>query len=132
MANLPDKSPIPAWKATVPRALLIQPLWLRIAHWINAASVVLMVLSGWQIYDASPIFPALKFPAQVTLGGWLGGALLWHFAGMWLLGANFVVYLAFNISSGRMRRKLLSIRFAALTSDLADVFRGKLEHDDLS
>ena len=49
----------------------IQPAWVRITHWINALAVVLMVTSGWQIYDASPIFPALQFPPTITLGGWL-------------------------------------------------------------
>lgn len=111
---------------------MIQPLWVRIAHWINAVSVVLMILSGWKIYDASPIFPALKFPASITLGGWLGGALLWHFAVMWLLVANFTVYMVINIASGRLRRKLLSMSFASIVGDAADVFRGRLKHDDLS
>ena len=111
---------------------MIQPLWVRIAHWINAVSVVLMILSGWQIYDASPIFPALKFPASITLGGWLGGALLWHFAVMWLLVANYLIYMGLNISSGRLRRKLLSISFTSLVGDIADVLRGRLKHDDLS
>ena len=59
--------------------LLVHPLVVRITHWINALAVVLMVMSGWQVYDASPIFPALQFPPSITLGGWLGGAL---FAGI--------------------------------------------------
>jgi thiosulfate reductase cytochrome b subunit len=63
----------------------IQPAWVRITHWINALAVVLMVMSGWRVYDASPIFPFLRFPSAITLGNWLGGALLWHFAVMWLL-----------------------------------------------
>ena len=79
----------------------IQPAWVRITHWINALAVVLMVMSGWQVYDASPIFPVLRFHSAITLGGWLGGALLWHFAVMWLLVVNFVVYLGLNIVSGR-------------------------------
>jgi hypothetical protein len=49
----------------------IQPAWVRITHWINALAVVLMVPSGWQICDASPIFPALQFPPAITLGSWL-------------------------------------------------------------
>ncbi|MGF6918290.1 hypothetical protein [Paraburkholderia sp. 40] len=63
---------------------MVQPGWVRITHWINAVAVVLMVMSGWQIYDASPIFPAIEFPPSITLGGWLAGALQWHFAVMWL------------------------------------------------
>ncbi len=111
---------------------IIQPAWLRITHWINALAVVLMVMSGWQIYDASPIFPALRFPAAITLGGWLGGALLWHFAFMWLLVANFLVYLGLNIASGRLRQKLLPIRFKSLANDLVAALRGSLGHEDLA
>ena len=104
----------------------IQPAWVRITHWINALAVILMVTSGWQIYDASPIFPALQFPSAITLGGWLGGALQWHFAIMWMLVANFLIYVGLNIASVRLRRKLLPITFKSLATDL--VAAG---HDDL-
>ncbi|MGF6995876.1 thiosulfate reductase cytochrome b subunit [Paraburkholderia sp. GAS32] len=110
----------------------IQPAWVRITHWINALAVVLMVMSGWQVYDASPIFPALRFPAAITLGSWLGGALLWHFAVMWLLVTNFLVYVGLNLASGRLRRKLLPLSFKSLTTDLVAALRGKLGHEDLS
>ncbi|HWY25042.1 MAG TPA: cytochrome b/b6 domain-containing protein, partial [Nevskia sp.] len=111
---------------------VIQPAWVRITHWINAFAVMLMVTSGWQIYDASPIFPALRFPSAITLGGWLGGALLWHFAIMWLLLGNFLIYLGFNIASARFQRKLLPIRFKSLASDLVAALRGTLGHEDLA
>ncbi|MDN7180335.1 cytochrome b/b6 domain-containing protein [Caballeronia sp. SEWSISQ10-4 2] len=110
----------------------IQPAWVRITHWINALAVVLMVMSGWQVYDASPIFPALRFPSVITLGGWLGGALLWHFAVMWLLVANFVVYIGLNFATGRLRRKLLPISFKSLATDLVAARRGTLGHEDLT
>ena len=61
-------------------------------HWINAVAMVLMIMSGWQIYNASPLFD-FRFSHSITLGGWLGGALLWHFAAMWLLMVNGLVYL---------------------------------------
>jgi thiosulfate reductase cytochrome b subunit len=110
----------------------IQAGWVRITHWINAFAVVLMVMSGWQVYDASPIFPALRFPSAITLGGWLGGALLWHFAIMWILVANFLVYLGLNLASGRLRRKLLPISFKSLAADLVAALRGRLGHEDLT
>ena len=110
----------------------IQPAWVRVTHWINALAVVLMVMSGWQVYDASPIFPAVQFPPAITLGGWLGGALLWHFAVMWLLVANFLVYLALNIASGRLRRKLLPLSIKSLAADTLAALRGRLTHGDLS
>lgn len=110
----------------------IHPLWVRISHWINAVAVVVMLLSGWQIYDASPIFPALRFPAVITLGGWLGGALLWHFAFMWVLVANYAIYLGMNIASGRLRRKLWPIRPRSLARDFVAALRGALKHEDLT
>jgi thiosulfate reductase cytochrome b subunit len=110
----------------------IQPAWVRVTHWINALAVVLMATSGWQIYDASPIFPALEFPATITLGGWLGGALLWHFAIMWILVVNFLVYLALNIASGRLHRTLLPVSFRSLVADLVSALRGALKHEDLA
>jgi thiosulfate reductase cytochrome b subunit len=110
----------------------IQPIWVRITHWINALAVVLMVMSGWQVYDASPIFPTLQFPPAITLGGWLGGALLWHFAVMWLLVANFLVYVGLNLASGRLRRKLLPLTFRSLAADIVAAVRGRLTHGDLS
>jgi len=110
----------------------IQPAWVRVTHWINALAVVLMVMSGWQVYDASPIFPAVQFPPAITLGGWLGGALLWHFAVMWLLVANFLVYLGLNIASGRLRRKLLPLSVRSLAADTLAALRGRLGHEDLS
>ena len=58
---------------------------MRITHWINALAILIMIGSGWQIYNASPLFDSLVFPKSITLGGWLAGALLWHFAAMWVL-----------------------------------------------
>ena len=114
------------------RHATIQPAWVRISHWVNALAVTLMVMSGWQIYNASPIFAGLRFPAAITLGGWLGGALQWHFAIMWMLVANFAVYVALNVASGRLQRKLLPLSLRSLMSDLTAALRGKLGHDDLA
>lgn len=110
----------------------IHPAWLRLTHWINAIAVLVMVTSGWQVYNASPIFPAIQFPMRITLGGWLGGALLWHFAFMWLLVGNFVLYLGLNLASGRLARKMFPLGPRAVARDLFAALRGKLAHDDLS
>jgi len=109
-----------------------QPLWLRITHWINALAIVIMVTSGWQIYNASPIFKALTFPSALSLGGWLGAATAWHFAAMWLLVGNFAVYLAMNVATGRFKRRMLPLSMKAVFSEAYAALRGKLGHDDLS
>src|SRR3954471_3760482 len=112
-------------------AKAIQPAWVRIVHWINAVAMILMIMSGWQIYNASPLF-AFKFSSSITLGGWLGGALLWHFAAMWLLMVNGLVYLALGFASGRFRKKLLPITPGGVISDTRAALSGKLSHDDLT
>jgi thiosulfate reductase cytochrome b subunit len=107
----------------------IHPFWLRTAHWLNAVAVVVMVSSGWRVYNASPIFD-FRFPKELALGGWLGGALQWHFAAMWLLAANGLVYLAVNLASGRFKHKFLPLRPAVIWTDLRAALRGRLSHAD--
>ena len=111
--------------------LVIHPGWVRLTHWINAVAMLVMIGSGWEIYNASPLFP-FTFPRSITLGGWLAGALLWHFAAMWVLAINGLVYLTLGIATGRFRRKLFPIRPADVISDALSALRGKLAHDDLS
>jgi thiosulfate reductase cytochrome b subunit len=115
--------------AVASAAAKIHPLWLRAAHWLNAFAVVLMVASGWRIYNASPIYE-FRFPTELTFGGWLGGALQWHFAGMWLLTFNGLVYLALNLFSGRFARKFLPLRAADVWGAVRDAVRGRLSHAD--
>jgi len=109
----------------------LHPLAVRIAHWVNALAILLMVLSGWRIYNADPLF-GFTFPKDWTLGGWLAGALQWHFAAMWLLFANGVAYLAYGILSGHFRRKFLPFSPRAALRDALDALRLRLKHDDLS
>jgi len=115
--------------ATVERSATIHPGWLRAAHWLNALAVVLMVTSGWRIYNAAPFFE-FRIPGELTLGGWLGGALQWHFAAMWLLGLNGLVYLCLNLASGRFARKFLPLTLPGVWRDLRDAVRGRLSHAD--
>ena len=109
----------------------IHPLVVRITHWVNALAILIMVTSGWRIYNASPIFP-FRIPNEITLGGWLAGSLQWHFAAMWLLVANGIVYVTYGIVSGHFRRKLLPLTPRAVWHDVREAFRGKLAHEDLS
>lgn len=112
------------------RTVAVHSLVVRITHWINAIAILIMVMSGWRIYNASPLFD-FKFPAAWTLGGWLAGALQWHFAAMWLLAVNGLVYVAYGMFSGHFRRKLLPVSPGAVFRDLGQALRGKLAHEDL-
>jgi thiosulfate reductase cytochrome b subunit len=110
---------------------VIQPAWVRTMHWINAVAIILMIMSGWQVYNASPLF-SFTFSPAITLGGWLGGALLWHFAAMWLLMVNGLLYLILGFATGRFKKKLLPITPGGLISDTKAALTGKLSHEDLS
>jgi thiosulfate reductase cytochrome b subunit len=110
---------------------VIHPIWVRLTHWVNAIAMLMMIGSGWQIYDASPLFP-FEFPPEITLGGWLAGGLLWHFAAMWLLVVNGLVYVGLGLMTGRFRRKLLPLRPAQVIADARAALSGQLSHADLS
>jgi thiosulfate reductase cytochrome b subunit len=121
----------PTIASVAPVRATIHPLWLRITHWINAVAMVVMIGSGWEIYNASPLF-GFAYPKMITIGGWLAGALLWHFAAMWLLAVNGLVYLVLGLATGRFRRKLLPIRPGDVIADARAALAGRLAHDDLS
>ena len=108
---------------------IVHPIWLRVTHWINAAAIIFMIGSGWTIYNASLLFP---FVFPVGIAHWLPGALLVHFAAMWLLVVTGLIYLALGIANGRFRRKLFPIRFSDVLRDAQAAFRGMLKHEDLS
>lgn len=109
----------------------IHPLIVRICHWLNAAAMIVMITSGWAIHNSHPIAPFL-FPNSVILGGGLIGGLQWHFAAMWLLAGNGLIYLAYGFGSGRFARKLRPVSVRDALVDGAAALRGRLSHDDLS
>src|ERR1700694_3261619 len=116
---------------TSPVRTTIHPVWVRITHWINAIAILVMIGSGWQIYNASPLFD-FTFPKGITLGGCLAGALLWHFAAMWVLVINGIVYVTLGLITGRFRRKLLPIYPSQVIADAKAALAFKLTHDDLT
>ena len=109
----------------------IHPLYVRITHWINAVAMLVMIGSGWEIYNASPLF-GFRFPGSITLGGWLAGALLWHFAAMWVLAVNGLIYITLGFLTGRFRRKFLPIRPGEVIADAKAALTFRLAHDDIS
>jgi thiosulfate reductase cytochrome b subunit len=109
----------------------LHPLALRIMHWINALAMILMIGSGWEIYNDEVIFGWLHFPHDITIGGGPEGALQWHFAAMWLLMVNGLCYLAYGFATGRFR-KLLPISPRQVIADLRDALRFRLAHDDIT
>lgn len=124
MSTVAVPSPI-----TRPAGGISHPGWVRVTHWINAVAVVVMAASGWRIYNASPLF-GFSFPDRLTMGGWLAGALQWHFAAMWLLVASGTLYLALNVSSGRLLRRFFPVSPRGVLGDVGAAVRGRLAHDD--
>ena len=98
-------------------------------HWLNAVAVVILAMSGWRIYNAAPFFDFVM-PREITLGGWLGGALQWHFAAMWLLVGNGLIYLGCNLSSGRLLQKFFPVSPRAFVADVLAALKGHLSHAD--
>jgi thiosulfate reductase cytochrome b subunit len=114
------------------RSRRMHPLPLRIMHWINAISMILMVMSGWKIYNDEVIFGFLHFPDEITLGVWAQHALQWHFFIMWILVLNGLGYLAYGIFTGRFHRLLLPIRLREIIQEMVAALTFRLKHADLT
>jgi thiosulfate reductase cytochrome b subunit len=110
----------------------LHPLAIRIMHWLNAVTIIVLILSGWAIYNDEVIFGLLHFPSWVTIGAGPEGALQWHFLAMWILAGNGIAYLVYGLCTGRFRRMLLPIRFAEIIAEIRKVLAFKLAHDDLT
>jgi thiosulfate reductase cytochrome b subunit len=101
---------------------------VRLCHWLGAASMICMILSGWQIYNASPLLPFI-FPHAVTLGGWLGGAIAWHLTAMWGLLLSGSIYLVFGVISGHFYRDLRLRSPHAVLREIKDALSLRLSHE---
>ena len=110
----------------------LHPVPLRIMHWVNAFAIVVMIGSGWKIYNDEALFGWLHFPEWITIGGEAQGALQWHFAAMWILMLNGLCYLVYGFTTGRFKHKLLPIRLREIVSNVRDALRFRLAHDDIT
>ena len=110
----------------------LHPLALRIMHWTNAVAMLIMILSGWGIYDDFVIIRGFHFAPYMRLGDWAAPSLQWHFAGMWLLGLNGLAYLLYGVVTGRLRERLLPIRIDELFQTVRDALHFKIAHHDLT
>ena len=99
---------------------------VRLTHWANALALLLLLMSGLQIFNAHPAlywgvrstfaepWLAIKggFPHWATLPGYksLGDGRMWHFFFAWAFVVNGLLYLASGVLSGHIRRDLLPTR----------------------
>jgi thiosulfate reductase cytochrome b subunit len=115
------------------------PALRRLAHWLLVLAILVMIGSGWRIYNNDPIFP-FRFPMALTLGGdplvsyaqhnesGFANAVAWHFAGMWLLLGAFVLYLVHSAVTRHLTRDLLPISPRAFLRDFTAALRLRLDH----
>jgi thiosulfate reductase cytochrome b subunit len=101
-------------------------------HWINAIAMIILIMSGWEIYNDEIVLHWLIFPKWAVLGTWAATALQWHFFGMWILGLNGLAYLAYGLATGRFRRKLFPLRLGELVATVHDALTFRLGHDDIT
>lgn len=123
---------VPDTDEAPPKPIKLHPLPVRIMHWINAAAMIVMILSGLGIYNDEVIFGAPSFPHALLLGNWASQHLQWHFLGMWVLVLNGGAYLAYGFATGRFRRKLLPIHFRDVVATVRETLRLHLAHEDLT
>jgi thiosulfate reductase cytochrome b subunit len=122
----------PPVNSTAGKAHRLHPLPLRIMHWINAVAILIMIGSGWKIYNDEVIFGWLHFPDSIVIGIWAQYGLQWHFFGMWIFVLNGLAYLSYGIVTGRFRRKLFPISVREIIATVGDALRFRLDHDDLT
>ena len=118
--------------ATAAGTRRLHPWPVRIMHWVNALAMIVMITSGWGIYDDSVIVSGLHFSQTFRLGSWAAESLLWHFAGMWLLAVNGLAYLIYGLATGRLRERLLPIKAGDVVQTVRDTLHFKIAHDDLT
>lgn len=110
----------------------LHPVPIRIMHWLNAVMMLIMITSGWGIYDDDVIIPGLHFSGFWRLGEWAAWSLNWHLAGMWFFGINGLVYLTYGFATGRLRERLLPIRPRDVLRTVIDTLHLKIAHEDLT
>lgn len=105
----------------------IHPWPVRVCHWVNLLVMIGMVMSGWGIYNADPIFN-FNFPQSATLGGWLGGNIGWHLAVMWVLAANGLFYVLWGLFSGHFKQRFFPFTPSSVWRDFVGALRLRLSH----
>jgi thiosulfate reductase cytochrome b subunit len=113
---------------------------VRLTHWLNAVAMLIMIGSGWEIWNSSPIFD-FSFPHSITIGSGelrlsqdlhnedgLAGALQWHFTAMWVLSLNGLVYVVYGILSSHFRRLMFSVGPSAFVRDAIAAAQFRLPH----
>lgn len=115
------------------------PFPARLFHWCMVLAVLILIGSGWRIYNSSPLF-SFRFPEQFTLGGdvfdalalhgdpGVASAIAWHFAAMWLLLVSYLGFMLWNLANGHFRRDFFPIGPRLFLRDFVAAATFKLSH----
>jgi len=115
------------------------PLVRRLSHWCMALAILLLIGSGWRIYNAVPIFP-FRFPEWATLGGdWrvqlaihndpgVASAIAWHFAAMWLLFLSYIVFVLHGLFTRHIGHDWLPVGPRSFLHDFIAAATFRLDH----
>ncbi len=130
----PSESPTTTSRVVDPPASgrRLHPWPVRVMHWVNAAVMLVMITSGWGIYDDDVVVRGLHFGPAWRLGEWAAPSLNWHFAGMWFLAINGLAYLVYGFVTGRFRERLLPIRLRDVLHTVRDTLHLRIAHEDLT
>ncbi len=118
--------------AEVGKTKRMHPVPVRIMHWINAVSMIVMITSGWGIYDDDVIVNGLSFGQSLRLGSWAAESLQWHFAGMWFLVLNGLAYLIYGVVTGRFRERLFPIKVREVVQTVKETLHFHIAHEDIT
>ena len=116
----------------MPSGRRLHPWPVRVMHWLNALAMIVMITSGWGIYNDDAIIKGFLFPGILRLGEWAAPSLNYHFAGMWLLAVNGLFYLVYGLATGRLRERLLPIRARDVVHTVRDTLHLRIAHEDLT
>ncbi len=110
----------------------LHPVVVRLMHWVNAVAILVMITSGWGIYNDDVIISGLHFAHGLRLGDWAAWSLNWHFAGMWFLVLNGAAYLIHGVVTRRLWERYLPIRPADFIATVKDTLHFKIKHEDVT
>ncbi len=122
----------PVEQAKPRKSAKLHPPAMRVMHWLNVVAMLIMIPSGWGIYDDNPILGWLYFPDWAALGHEAQDRLLWHYAGMWLLVLNGLSYLIYGVVTGRFLKRFFPIRVSEFIETVRETLRLHLAHEDLT
>ncbi|WP_299609766.1 cytochrome b/b6 domain-containing protein [uncultured Tateyamaria sp.] len=100
----------------------------RTLHWANAIATLGLISSGWAIFNAAAFYP-ITFPSWATLGGYLTGALRWHFLFMWVFLCSVLGMVALRLIARRGGPRLFPISANGMIADLRATLALRLKHD---